>query len=113
MTPSQRIIAAVTSWPGVVAGPGPHGNIAFRVGDHEIGHLHGDWVAHVAFARADWEELLYLGRVDPRPIDHEGWASVLIEDESDVREAIDLLRLEYELIEAVPERLPAGPWRSP
>jgi hypothetical protein len=42
LTPSQRITAEVTSWPGVAAGPGRRGEFAFTVGRRALGHLHGD-----------------------------------------------------------------------
>jgi Family of unknown function (DUF5519) len=36
---SERIVEQVTSWPGVEAGPGRRGELAFKVGGREIGHL--------------------------------------------------------------------------
>ncbi len=39
---SARITEEVSSWPGVDAGPGRRGELAFRIGRWEIGHLHGD-----------------------------------------------------------------------
>ncbi len=47
--PSRRITEAVTSWPGVKADPGRRGGFEFTVGRREIGHLHGDRVAHFGF----------------------------------------------------------------
>jgi hypothetical protein len=48
---SERITEEVTSWPGVVAGPGSRGEFSFKVGSREIGHLHGDHAAHFGFRR--------------------------------------------------------------
>ncbi len=59
---SRIIIAEVTSWPGVEAGPGRRGELAFRVGRREIGHLHGDRSAHFSFPKAVWAELFEQGR---------------------------------------------------
>jgi hypothetical protein len=56
-TPSQRIIEEVTAWPGVAAGPGRRGELAFRLGRREIGHLHGDHAAHFSFPKAVWADL--------------------------------------------------------
>jgi hypothetical protein len=53
-TASQRITAEVTSWPGVVAGPGRRGEFAFTVGGRALGHLHGDRAAHFSFPRTVW-----------------------------------------------------------
>jgi len=53
-TASEHITDTVTAWPGVEAGWGSRGEWAFRVAGSEIGHLHGDHVAHFGF-RARWE----------------------------------------------------------
>jgi Family of unknown function (DUF5519) len=50
-TASEQITEEVTSWPGVTAGPGRRGEFAFKVGTHEIGHLHGDHAAHFFFPK--------------------------------------------------------------
>ena len=52
--PSVRIIEEVTSWPGVEAGQGDRGELAFTVGRREIGHLHGDRAAHFGFPKDVW-----------------------------------------------------------
>jgi len=51
---SERITEEVTSWPGVLAGPGSRGEFAFKVGGREIGHLHGDHSAHFGFPKELW-----------------------------------------------------------
>ena len=43
---SEQITATVTAWEGVEAGFGRRGEWGFTVGGREIGHLHGDRVAH-------------------------------------------------------------------
>ncbi|HET8874256.1 MAG TPA: luciferase family protein, partial [Gaiellaceae bacterium] len=53
----ERITEVVTSWPGIVAGPGRPGEFAFKVGSREIGHLHGNHAAHFGFPKAIWREL--------------------------------------------------------
>src|SRR5437667_692326 len=97
---SERITREVTSWPGVEAGPGRRGEFAFKVGRREIGHLHGDRAAHFSFPKRVWAELMEQGRVVPHPIfpDRSGPAARRIEDEADVREVIELMRLNYERI---------------
>jgi hypothetical protein len=102
MTPraSQRITDTVTSWPGVVAGPGRRGEFAFRVGRREIGHLHGDHAAHFAFPKTVWAELHAAGRVVDHPVfpGKAGPAARRIETEDDVRDVIALMRLNYDRI---------------
>jgi Family of unknown function (DUF5519) len=48
---SERITEEVSGWPGVTAGPGTRGELSFNVGRREIGHLHGDRVAHFGSSR--------------------------------------------------------------
>ena len=101
-TASEQITAEVTSWPGVTAGPGRRGEFSFKVGRREIGHLHGDHAAHFGFPREVGAELREQGRVGPHPVmaDHPGWAARRIEDESDVRDVIALMRLNYDRVVA-------------
>jgi hypothetical protein len=107
-TPSQQITDEVTSWPGVSAGPGRRGEFAFRVGRREIGHLHGDHVAHFFFPKDVWAELFEQGQVSQHPVfpDKRGPAARRIEGDTDVRDVIELMRLNYQL--AVTRRAPAA-----
>jgi hypothetical protein len=97
-SPSQRITKEVTSWPGVTAEHGSRGELSFKLGRREIGHLHGDWAAHFGFPKPLGAELREQGRVGPHPVDPSspGWAARNIEDESDITEVIALLRLNYD-----------------
>jgi hypothetical protein len=97
-TASQEITDEVTSWPGVEAGPGRRGEFAFKLGRREIGHLHGDHAAHFSFPKQVWAELMAEGRIVPHPVfpDSQGPAARRIEGESDVRDVIELMRLNYD-----------------
>jgi hypothetical protein len=97
-TASERITEEVTSWPGVEAGPGRRGEFAFTVGRRQIGHLHGDRAAHFSFPKQVWAELFEQGRITHHPVfpGKPGPAARRIEDESDVRDVIELLRLNYD-----------------
>jgi hypothetical protein len=92
------ITAEVTSWPGVEAGAGSRGEFAFTVGRRQIGHLHGDRAAHFSFPKALWTELYEEGRVDYHPVfpGKPGHAARRIENQDDVRDVIELLRLNYD-----------------
>jgi hypothetical protein len=95
---SEQIIGEVGSWPGVEVGAGDRGaSIAFRVGRRELGHLHGDRAAHFSFPKELWDELRQADRVAPHPVFPEarGPASRRIEDQADVEDVIELLRLNY------------------
>ena len=93
---NARITAEVTSWPGIEATTGSRGEWSFRLGKREIGHLHGDRVAHFGFPRAVWAELMDAGRVTEHPIRHPGWAARAITSEEDLRDVVALLRLNYD-----------------
>ena len=101
-TPSQQITEEVSSWPGVKAAPGRRGEFAFKVGPKEIGHLHGDHAAHFFFPKEIWKSLFDEGRVVHHPVfpDKQGPAAHRIEDEDDVREVIELMRLNYDRVVA-------------
>jgi hypothetical protein len=99
-TASQRITDEITSWPGVEAGPGRRGEFAFKVGRHEIGHLHGDHAAHFFFPKPVWSELFEQGRVVEHPVfpGKQGPAARRIEGEADVEDVIALMRLNYDRV---------------
>jgi hypothetical protein len=102
MSASHEITEEVTTWPGVEAGPGRRGEFSFRVGRREIGHLHGDRAAHFSFPKDVWTELHDAGRVVDHPVfpGKVGPAARRIEGEADVRDVIELLRLNYDRVVA-------------
>jgi Family of unknown function (DUF5519) len=99
---SERIVEEVTSWPGMQAQPGSRGELSLRLGNREIGHLHGDRAAHFSFPKGVWAELRDQGRIVPHPVfpNAQGPAARRIDDEDDVRDVIELLRLNYERMTA-------------
>jgi hypothetical protein len=101
-TASRQITDEVTSWPGVEAGPGDRGEFAFKLGRREIGHLHGDHVAHFGFPKQVWAGLFEQGRIEYHPVfpGKPGYAARRIEDQDDVRDVIELLRLNYDRVVA-------------
>jgi len=100
-TAHERITNEVTSWPGVEAGTGSRGEFGFRVGGHEVGHLH-ERSAHFAFGRDLGMQL----RAEQRIVDHPvfpgkpGIGARRIESDADVDEVIALMRLNYDRIVA-------------
>jgi hypothetical protein len=99
-TASERITEEVTAWPGVDAGYGARGEWGFRVNGREIGHLHGDRVAHFGFPRDVGAELREAGRVGPHPVNPHStkMAARPIHDEEDIRDVIALMRLNYDRV---------------
>jgi hypothetical protein len=99
---SRQITEEVASWPGVQAGPGPRGEFGFRVGARELGHLHGDYAAHFSFPKKLGLALREQGRVVDHPVfpGKAGFAARSIENETDVRDVIDMMRLNYDRVMA-------------
>jgi Luciferase len=99
-TASAQITEEVTSWPGVEAGHGRRGEWSFKVGRREVGHLHGDHAAHFMFSGELGTKLKAVGRVVDHPVfpGKPGPAARRIEGEDDVREVIELMRLNYDRI---------------
>jgi hypothetical protein len=99
---SERITEQITSWPGVAAGPGRRGEFAFKVGGRELGHLHGDHVAHFGFPKEVWSSLFEQGRIEYHPIfpGRPGFGARRIETEVDVEDVVALMRLNYERVVA-------------
>ena len=97
---SEQITDEVMSWPGVEAGYGDRGEWGFRVGPREIGHLHGDHVAHLFFPKDVWQELYDAGRITHHPVFPEkaGPAARRIESAADVEDVIVLMRLNYDRV---------------
>ncbi len=100
MTASEQITTEVTSWPGVTAEAGRRGEFAFRVGRKEIGHLHGDRVAHFGMPKAVWTELFDQGRIDYHPVfpGKPGFGARSLASDDDVSDVIAILRLNYERV---------------
>ena len=105
---SQTITAAVTSWPGVEVDDGELGELSFKVGRREIGHLHGEHVAHFSFPRTTWVALIEQRRIVPHPVfpEKRGPAERRIVTEADVVDVIELLRFNYD---RVVDRAASGP----
>jgi hypothetical protein len=116
-TPSERITEAVAAWPGVETVYGRRGELAFKVGRRELGHLHGDHSVHFAFPKDVWFELKEQKRIIEHPVfpGKPGPAARRIDEDADVRDVIELMRLNYDRIvnqpTAVSESETEGPGR--
>jgi hypothetical protein len=99
-TAHDQITEEVTAWPGVDAGTGSRGEWAFKVGRHEIGHIHGNHSAHFFFPKDVWAGLFDEGRIGYHPVfpDRKGPAARRIETDADVRDVIAMMRLNYERV---------------
>ena len=95
---SERITEEVGSWPGVTSGLGRRGELAFKLGHREIGHLHGDHAAHYFFPENEWTALNEQGRIVHHPVfpNKRGPAARQIAEDADVTDVIELMRLNYD-----------------
>ncbi len=98
---AEKIEREVASWDGVEARPHRFGGVEFRVRGHEIGHLHGTRLADLPFPVRVRKELVAEGRARLHHVLPEsGWVSYPIRGEEDVEGALELFRLNYDLITA-------------
>jgi hypothetical protein len=96
-TISARIEREVGSWEGVTTHPHRFGGLSFRLGRRELGHLHGERWADLAFHKRIRDMLVETGRAQPHHVLPEtGWVSRQIRSDEDVAEVIELFRLSYE-----------------
>lgn len=104
-----RISAVVGSWPDVEVSAHRFGGVEFRLGRRELGHLHGDSHADIAFPRKVRDELVVAGRALPhRAIPDSGWISAPIADGEGVERAIELFRMAYDRARAAKARSESG-----
>ncbi len=99
---SETITEEVTSWPEVESGYGRRGEWGFRVNGRELGHLHGDHAAHFSFGKELGTALREQGRVVDHPVfpGKNAMAARRIDDDDDVRDVIELMRLNYDRVVA-------------
>jgi hypothetical protein len=87
----------VMSWPGVSVHDHQFGGIEFRLGNRQLGHLHGGRVADIPLKRALRDELVSSGRaMIHRWRPDSGWVTVDISSDEGREEALGLLRVGYE-----------------
>jgi hypothetical protein len=93
---SQTIVDAVSTWDGITVAPHRFGGVEFRVGDREIGHIHGSYQADIPFSSKLRKELVATGRASLHHLyPNSGWITFYIHSADDVPALIDLLRLNY------------------
>ena len=94
----EQIHRAVVNWPGIKAVPHRFGGAEYRLGDREIGHVHGNRVVDIPFPKSVRDKVIDEGRAEKHQILSEsGWVSVFLREARDVEGAISLLRLSYDL----------------
>jgi hypothetical protein len=70
----QSIKATVSAWEGITSHPHRFGGTEYRLGDREIGHVHGDGLVDIPFPTSVRNELVVTGQVVPHHVLPEsGW----------------------------------------
>jgi hypothetical protein len=94
----KQISEAVLSWSGVTAHPHRFGGTEYRLGQRELGHIHGNTLVDIPFPTKTRHELVAAGAVEPHHVlPDSGWVSFYIRETADVPRAIALLKQSYEI----------------
>ena len=94
----ERIVREVSMWKGVIVAPHRFGGTEFKLGNREIGHIHGDFQADIVFPMEVRNQLVEQGKAQPHHIlPKSGWITFRFREEKDVGRAIELFKLSYEI----------------
>lgn len=111
--PLASIEREVKGWPGVIIGDTGRGRLRFSYGRVELGHLHGNSFADLPFPKKVRDELVSGGRASVHPpLPNSGWVRRSMQTPEDVREVVELFRINYERAKEKAERHAAGRMRS-
>lgn len=94
----SQIIKEIKTWKGVSMRTHRYGGIEFRVGNREIGHLHGGGLLDILFDK-DTKDILFKNNQisEHHVFKNTGWGSFYINENSDLQEIIYLLRKSFML----------------
>lgn len=105
MKNSERILQALTSWPGVSTHSHRFGGTEYRLGNRELGHVHGEGLVDIPFPRRVRDEVIARGEaVRHHVLPESGWISVYLREPEDIERALSLLERSYTLARAQAER---------
>jgi hypothetical protein len=94
----ERIVSEIAKWDGVVAGSHRFGGTEFRLGQRELGHIHGNHQADIPFPMSVRNQLIAEVKVEPHHImPTSGWITFRFKNEGDPERAIDLFKLSYDI----------------
>lgn len=95
---TARLVSTVANWPGIQTDDLQHSGKDFLLGRREIGHVHGDDLVDIPFPMSVRDRLVAEGRAKPhRVLPKSGWVSIPLDSDQDVDQAIELLKLSYQL----------------
>lgn len=95
---TSRIVSTVAAWPGIHTDDLQSSGKDFLLGRREIGHVHGNQLVDIPFPKKLRDELVANGRAKPHGIlPKSGWVSIPLESDQAMDDAIELLKLSYDL----------------
>jgi hypothetical protein len=101
----ELINQAVMSWPDVSVATHRFGGLEWRIDKTEIGHIHGNHQIDIVLPSKIRDELVASGRAEPHHIYPQIGITFYIEQAADIEQAIELLRISYDLVQERRERL--------
>jgi hypothetical protein len=104
----KRVESELSRWEGISTGPHRFGGLEFKLGNREIGHIHGDSLVDVPFPKRIRDELVASGEVEPHHVlPRSGWVSVFLNNPGDVDRALQVLRRSFEIAQEQRARRPS------
>jgi hypothetical protein len=98
-SPSTALRDALLAWPGITTGPGRFGAVTYYLAGREVGHVHGNSHADLPLPKPLRNELVEGGRAEPHHfLPQSGWVTVQIYAGGGVAKALDVFKLNYDLI---------------
>ena len=98
---TEAVRSELLAHPDVTEGAHRFGGVVFRLGNRELGHLHGETVADLPFAPHVCDELIASGRISPEHVVSESaWVSRRVEGPHDVVAIVELFRISLEQAQA-------------
>jgi Luciferase len=95
---ADKIKNSVMKWKDISFMQHRYGGTEFKLGNREIGHIHGNYMVDIPFTKKVKNEIISAKLANVHHILPEsGWISKYLKTPEDVDVAIDLLKRSYEL----------------
>jgi Family of unknown function (DUF5519) len=92
MRNSELIHNTVLSWEGVTAHPHRFGGTKYRLGEREIGHIHGEHLVDIPFTKLARDQAIQEGKAEAHHIlPDSGWVSIWLREPKNLDDALELL----------------------
>jgi Family of unknown function (DUF5519) len=99
LPPGSRLADALRAWPSITTGLGRFGAITYSLAAREVGHVHGNSHTDLPLPKPLRNELVDSGKAQPHHfLPQSGWVTVPIDVEGGVEQALEIFKLNYDLI---------------